>query len=76
MSSRWSAPAPGSCRVDARAMLAAARATDLEHVAAELAAGRLRPVMERTYPLTESVDALRTLEAGRVQGKLVVRVGE
>lgn len=57
-------------------MLAAARATDLEHLAAELAAGRLRPVIERTYPLAESVDALRTLEAGRVQGKLVVRVGE
>lgn len=62
-------------RVDARGMLATVRHADLELLAAELAAGRLRPVIEREYPFRSSVDALRALEAGRVAGKLVIRIG-
>lgn len=61
-------------RVDARAMLASVRRDDLSTLAAHLAAGELRPVIAREYPLASSVDALRELEAGRVSGKLVVRV--
>lgn len=61
-------------RVDARAILAAVRSGDLELLAASLASGRLRPIIEREYALDEATDALRTLEDGHVQGKLVVRV--
>ncbi|MBO0683109.1 MAG: zinc-binding dehydrogenase [Candidatus Dormibacteraeota bacterium] len=37
-------------------------------------AGKLRPVIDRTYPLEETADAIRHLEAGRARGKIVVRV--
>ena len=35
-------------------------------------AGKVRPVVERRYPLDEIVDAFRYLGTGHVQGKLVV----
>jgi NADPH:quinone reductase-like Zn-dependent oxidoreductase len=37
-------------------------------------AGRLAPVVERTYPLVEVPDAIRRLEGEHARGKLVVTV--
>jgi NADPH:quinone reductase-like Zn-dependent oxidoreductase len=37
-------------------------------------AGKVRPVVDRVYPLSEAADALETMGAGHVQGKLVVRI--
>lgn len=37
-------------------------------------AGRVRPVIERTYPLTETAEALRYLEAGHARAKVVITV--
>jgi NADPH:quinone reductase-like Zn-dependent oxidoreductase len=37
-------------------------------------AGRVRPVIDRVYPLTEVAEALETMGEGHVQGKLVVRI--
>jgi NADPH:quinone reductase-like Zn-dependent oxidoreductase len=37
-------------------------------------AGKVRPVVDRVYPLAETADALETMGAGHVQGKLVVRI--
>jgi NADPH:quinone reductase-like Zn-dependent oxidoreductase len=37
-------------------------------------AGKVRPVVDRVYPLSETVDALETMGEGHVQGKLVVQV--
>lgn len=37
-------------------------------------AGKVRPVVDRVYPLSEVVDALETMGKGHVQGKLVVRI--
>jgi NADPH:quinone reductase-like Zn-dependent oxidoreductase len=37
-------------------------------------AGKVRPVVDRVYPLSEVVDALETMGEGHVQGKLVVRI--
>jgi NADPH:quinone reductase-like Zn-dependent oxidoreductase len=38
-------------------------------------AGKVRPVIDRVYPLAEIAEALETMGDGHVQGKLVVRVG-
>jgi NADPH:quinone reductase-like Zn-dependent oxidoreductase len=35
-------------------------------------AGKLKPVIDRTYPLSETADALRYLEAGHARGKVVI----
>jgi NADPH:quinone reductase-like Zn-dependent oxidoreductase len=37
-------------------------------------AGKVRPVVDRVYPVTEVADALETMGEGHVQGKLVVRI--
>jgi NADPH:quinone reductase-like Zn-dependent oxidoreductase len=37
-------------------------------------AGKVRPVVDRVYPLSEIADALETMGNGHVQGKLVIRV--
>jgi NADPH:quinone reductase-like Zn-dependent oxidoreductase len=37
-------------------------------------AGKVRPVVDRVYSLSELPDALETMGAGHVQGKLVVRI--
>ena len=36
--------------------------------------GKVRPVIDRTYPLEEAAATIRQLEEGRVQGKLVLTV--
>jgi NADPH:quinone reductase-like Zn-dependent oxidoreductase len=56
-----------------RPMLAALRAEDLRVLAELAAAGKLRPVVSRTYPLAEAPDAVRALD-GHTRGKLVVTV--
>jgi NADPH:quinone reductase-like Zn-dependent oxidoreductase len=37
-------------------------------------AGKVRPVVDRVYPLAETADALETMGEGHVQSKLVVRI--
>jgi NADPH:quinone reductase-like Zn-dependent oxidoreductase len=37
-------------------------------------AGKVKPVIDRRYPLSEVPDAFRYLEEGHVQGKLVITV--
>jgi NADPH:quinone reductase-like Zn-dependent oxidoreductase len=37
-------------------------------------AGKLRPVVDRVYPLAEAADALETMGEGHVRSKLVVRI--
>jgi NADPH:quinone reductase-like Zn-dependent oxidoreductase len=37
-------------------------------------AGKVRPVIDRTYPFTEIPDAVRYVEAGLAQGKVVITV--
>ena len=38
--------------------------------------GKVAPVIDRTFPLSEVPEAMRYLESGQAQGKIVVTVGE
>jgi NADPH:quinone reductase-like Zn-dependent oxidoreductase len=48
---------------------------DLVFLGELLDAGKLRPVIDRRYPLSEVADALRYLAEGHARGKLVIAVG-
>jgi NADPH:quinone reductase-like Zn-dependent oxidoreductase len=39
-----------------------------------LEAGKIKPVIDRTYPLSETPEAIRYLEAGHARGKVVITV--
>jgi NADPH:quinone reductase-like Zn-dependent oxidoreductase len=49
---------------------------DIEHLAELVGAGQLTPVIDRTYPLAETADAMRRLVAGHVRGKLAISVAD
>ncbi len=38
--------------------------------------GKVKPVIERTYPLRETPEAFRYLEKEHARGKVVITVGE
>ena len=48
--------------------------TVLERLTELIEDGKLVPVIEQTYPLSEMPDAMRHLVAGRARGKLVIAV--
>jgi NADPH:quinone reductase-like Zn-dependent oxidoreductase len=54
--------------------IALVRREDLEFLSGLVEAGQLRSTVEKVYPLSETAEALRQLEAGRVRGKVVVAV--
>ena len=45
---------------------------DVDSLKELIAAGKLRPVIDRRYPLDRVVDALRWVEDGRARGKVIV----
>ena len=47
---------------------------DLLALAELIAAGKLTPVIDRTYPLSQAAEALRYVGEGHTQGKVVVTV--
>ena len=47
---------------------------DLLFVKELIEADKLRPVIDRTYPLSEAADAIRYLKEGRARGKVVITV--
>jgi NADPH:quinone reductase-like Zn-dependent oxidoreductase len=55
-------------------LLAHARPSDLVFATELIAAGKLKPVIDRTYPLAEAAEAIRYLEAGHARGKVIVVV--
>lgn len=50
------------------------RSTDLEELADLIEAGKVKPSIDRTYPLTEVPDAMRHLEAGKARGKVAITI--
>jgi NADPH:quinone reductase-like Zn-dependent oxidoreductase len=49
-------------------------ADDLATLAAMATDGKIRPVIDRTYPLVQAATALSYLEAGHARGKVVITV--
>jgi NADPH:quinone reductase-like Zn-dependent oxidoreductase len=49
---------------------------DLPFLMGLIEAGKVTPVIDKTYPLEEAADAMRYLEAGHVRGKVVISLGE
>ena len=47
---------------------------DVASVKELIEAGKVTPVIDRTYPLSEVPDAMRYLEGGHSQGKVVITV--
>jgi NADPH:quinone reductase-like Zn-dependent oxidoreductase len=39
-----------------------------------IGAGKLKPVIDRRFPLSEIVDALKWVDDGRARGKVVISV--
>jgi NADPH:quinone reductase-like Zn-dependent oxidoreductase len=39
-----------------------------------MAEGKLTPFVEKTYPVSETADAVRYLQQGHVRGKLVLKL--
>jgi NADPH:quinone reductase-like Zn-dependent oxidoreductase len=50
------------------------RPEDLQTLRELIEAGKLRPLVGKTYPLREVPEAMRALEAGRTRGKIVITV--
>ncbi|MCX5990722.1 MAG: zinc-binding dehydrogenase [Chloroflexi bacterium] len=47
---------------------------DLAFIKELLEAGKVKPVIDRRYPLSEVAEAIRYLEAGHARGKVVITV--
>ncbi|MBD3783612.1 MAG: zinc-binding dehydrogenase, partial [Micrococcales bacterium] len=57
-------------------LVARERAEDLAELVALVDAGRVRPSVERVFPLAETAAAVEHVATGRARGKVVVRVAE
>jgi NADPH:quinone reductase-like Zn-dependent oxidoreductase len=55
-----------------RGLVALARKQDLEVLKEFIEAGKITPVIDRTFPLSEGREAVRYLEEGHARGKIVV----
>jgi NADPH:quinone reductase-like Zn-dependent oxidoreductase len=57
-----------------RMIVAKATSDDLEFLTELIEAGKLTPVIDKTYPLSEAPNAISYLAAGHARGKLVITV--
>ena len=55
-------------------MIASGSEPDLLYLKELVEAGKLTPVIDRTYPLSEVPDAIRYLAGGNARGKSVITV--
>ena len=55
-----------------RPIVALANAADLRFLTELIEAGKVRPVVDRTYPLGGAPEAIRRLHGGQARGKLVI----
>ncbi len=57
-----------------RMFVARSSRKDLELLAELCDAGKLRPVIDRSYPLAHAADAIRHVEGGHARGKVVITI--
>ena len=50
--------------------------SDVETLKELIATGKVRPIIDRTFPLSEVVDALRYVDEGKARGKVVITFPE
>jgi NADPH:quinone reductase-like Zn-dependent oxidoreductase len=55
-----------------RMFVAKMRPSDLTYLGELCEAGKLTPVIDRSYPLADAAEAIRHLEAGHARGKIIV----
>ncbi|WP_042365831.1 NADP-dependent oxidoreductase [Streptacidiphilus neutrinimicus] len=60
--------------VEARAFMMRPHGEQLTHLASLVASGELQPLLETTYPLDDTVEALQKVERGGARGKTVLRI--
>ena len=57
-------------------MMAQGNKADLNILADLMQSGKVTPVIDRTYPLSEIREAIRYLETGRARGKVIITVAQ
>jgi hypothetical protein len=57
-------------------MMADVTKNDLTYLADLVKSGKLKVVIDKTYPLNQLPEAMRYLETGRARGKVVITVGD
>lgn len=57
-------------------MMAQGNKADLNILADLMQSGKVTPVIDRTYPLSEIREAIRYLETGRARGKVIITVSQ
>ena len=55
-----------------RMVVATVKSKDLQAVSELIQAGKVTPIIDRTYPLRDAPNAIRRLYNGESQGKLVI----
>ena len=55
-------------------LLADMNQQDLAALGDLMSAGKVRPIVDRTYSLAETPEAIRYLEQGRARGKVIIQV--
>jgi NADPH:quinone reductase-like Zn-dependent oxidoreductase len=85
VSGRWQAPFDRMLALRLRSLVGRTRmvsvhahhdADDMRMLRDMLADGVLVPVIDRTYPLSETAEAIRYLEAGHAHGKVIITVSK
>ena len=61
-------------RHNLRSLISIERQEDLQFLKEHIEAGKLKPTIDRAFPLREAPQAIRYLEEGRARGKIVVTV--
>ena len=57
-------------------MMAELNKKDLTVLGDLMQSGKVKPVIDRTYPLSQIAEAMRYLETGHARGKVIITVGQ